>query len=169
MNALCSAVPSEQLQHPPSVVVSAPQGGSRRGGPPPLCDPGWTTEKIMGERNPPPESSVVLFRTPEYCFFYFLGGSDRRTQLSSRVGIEHIQSLSSWCKCCVPARGALTPLPPLARTLCDFFFEFFVVAHAKVDIRDQERCRRKRNERQFEAWGRCRTQCQAVVDMALQR
>lgn len=40
---------------------------------------------------------------------------------------------------------------------------------AKADVRDQERCRRKRNERQFEAWEKCRTQCQAVVDMALDR
>ncbi|CAN0099867.1 unnamed protein product, partial [Ectocarpus sp. 4 AP-2014] len=38
-----------------------------------------------------------------------------------------------------------------------------------LEVRDQERCRRRRDERQFEAWKKSRVQSQAVVDMALDR
>ena len=39
----------------------------------------------------------------------------------------------------------------------------------KIEVRNQERCRRMRDERQWESWEQCRTQCQAVLDLALNR
>lgn len=68
-----------------------------------------------------------------------------------------------------PGRPPLSVSVPLSLPSLLVLFVPFTFTTWKVDVRDQERCRRKRGERQFEAWEKCRPHCQAVIDMAIDR